>query len=222
MTTRTAALRLGRWLGPWSSETTLPRRVERIHHGFESRRRRHALRVYRRAGRGDAIGSLYVLPGLHFLGADHPRFDHFCAALADAGILVSVPFLEGFQALRLAEETLADARSGFEFFEGLSGRPHGRPGVFSISFGALPALDLAGAVGDRIGGVVVFGGYAEWEPTLRFCLRGAPGQANDPRNRPVLFINPPQTPRGGPGPGARPRRARRGLADLLPRNLGAA
>jgi pimeloyl-ACP methyl ester carboxylesterase len=68
-------------------------------------------------------------------------------------------------------------------------RPSGRPGVFSISFGSLPALRIAAARPQQVGSALIFGGYAEWQDTLRFSITGGHGVPHDPLNRPVVFMN---------------------------------
>jgi pimeloyl-ACP methyl ester carboxylesterase len=47
-----------------------------------------------------------------------------------------------------------------------------RPGIFSVSFGSYPALRVASAprTSDLIGGLVVFGGYADPDATIRFNI----------------------------------------------------
>jgi pimeloyl-ACP methyl ester carboxylesterase len=122
--------------------------------------------------------------------------DRFCSILADAGFAVLAPFLPDYTALRVAPGCFRDLERAFEVLWRRPELPRGaRPGVFSISFGSLPALWLAGhpPTRDRIGGLLVFGGYARWTETIRFCLTGqldgaAPGP-RDPLNQPVVFMN---------------------------------
>src|SRR6185503_1278898 len=64
------------------------------------------------------------------------------------------------------------------------------------SFGSSPALEVAARLGDAVDGVVSFGGYADFEATVRFALDGvvrAPGGdvrlRPDPLNPPVVFLN---------------------------------
>ena len=40
-----------------------------------------------------------------------------------------------------------------------------------------------------VGSLVVFGGYADFDDTLRFCIGGLAGASHDPLNRPVVFMN---------------------------------
>jgi pimeloyl-ACP methyl ester carboxylesterase len=65
--------------------------------------------------------------------------------------------------------------------------------VFSVSFGSLLAFALAAERGDAIDKLVIFGGYAEFHETLKFCLTGevASGRTatRDPLNQPVVLMN---------------------------------
>ena len=61
--------------------------------------------------------------------------------------------------------------------------------MFSISFGSLPALRVVAARPDDVAGLVAFGGYAEWDEAMRFCLHGGDGVPHDPVNRPVVYLN---------------------------------
>ncbi len=145
------------------------------------------MRVYR--PKGPPGGSLLLIPGLHFAGPDDPRLDRFAAILADAGRWVFAPFLPDFLALRVEPRLVDDAERALDALLATIGRPPGRPAVFSISFGSFPALRLAAARPGEIASLVVFGGFADWEETMRFCLNGAPGFPHDPLNRPVVFLN---------------------------------
>jgi pimeloyl-ACP methyl ester carboxylesterase len=50
-----------------------------------------------------------------------------------------------------------------------------RPGIFSVSFGSYPALRVASApqTSGLVGGLVVFGGYADPDSTIRFNIGSA-------------------------------------------------
>lgn len=180
--------RLARWLGPWTPETRRPLGVDRRALRLGADRPFDAW-VYRPRRR--PLGSLLVVPGLHYLGPADPRLDRFLAILADAGILVLAPFLPEFRRLRVGPSLASDAATAFEALAALPERPPGPPGVFSISFGSYPALELAGSARhrDRVGALVLFGGYASFEDAIRFSLEGDPERPHDPLNRPVVFLN---------------------------------
>ncbi len=182
-------LRLARWLGPWADEARAPtvRRRELTLPGPPPVRAR--LYLPKRP-----TGSLLLVPGLHFAGPDDPRLDRFAAILAHAGLLVLAPFLPDLCALRLDPRLLDHTEQAFDALLGIPERPAGRPGVFSISFGSLPALRLAATRSPEMGALVVFGGYADWQDTVRFCLHGTPGRPHDPLNRPVVFLNTVSAP----------------------------
>jgi len=136
------------------------------------------------------LGSILLVPGLHFLGPDDPRIVRFATILAHAGILVGCPFLPDFLALRVVPSVVADVERVFEAFCAQVG-PGAMPGVMSISFGSFPALRLASspAYAERVGGLLLFGGYADFRRVMQFALRGEPGEPHDPVNRPAVFVN---------------------------------
>lgn len=195
---------LARWLGPWADEGRAPD-VERhsIEVGLPGGRATD-VRVYHPRGR--AVGAYLVTPGLHFEGPDHPRLDRLAAILAAAGHRVYAPYLPDYAALRLDPRVCDDLRAVFEALRCDPACPVAAPGVFSISFGSLPALRLA-ASDAGVGALVVFGGYADWQAALRFSLTGtldgAAHVAHDPLNHPVAFLNLldalPETPAGPEG-----------------------
>lgn len=139
-----------------------------------------------------------VAPGLHYAGPDDPRLDRFCRVLANAGFVVVAPFLRDFLALRIAETTTADLAVGFEHArsiaenEGLDG-----PAVFSISFGSRPAIELcASEAGSSATALVLFGGFCDFDATVRFAVTGRAHSGaesivvpHDPLNAPVVFAN---------------------------------
>jgi pimeloyl-ACP methyl ester carboxylesterase len=149
------------------------------------------MRFYAPRGR-DPDGALLLVQGLHFAGPDDPRLDRFAAILAAAGLLVGAPFLPDFARLVVGRGLVDDTARAFDALERHPGRPKTvRPGIFSISFGSLPALRLAASAEhrDRVGGLVVFGGYGDFADAIRFCLRGDGDRPHDPLNRPVVFLN---------------------------------
>jgi pimeloyl-ACP methyl ester carboxylesterase len=185
---------LARWLGPWASDTARPPGVDRRAIQIDGDRSFEAW-VYAPAGRAP-IGAYVIAPGLHYAGPADPRLDRFCAILAASGILVLAPFLPDYTALRVEPTALGDLDRAFDALLALPELPAGvRPGVFSISFGSLLALRLAAlpARADRIGALVLFGGYADWAATIRFCLTGeidgVRHTAHDPLNQPVVLMN---------------------------------
>jgi pimeloyl-ACP methyl ester carboxylesterase len=190
-TARSAAT-LARWLGPWAGAAS-PRGVAR-----------EAVPVATASGPTRAYvyaperptGVYLVLPGLHFLGPDDPRLDRFCRVLARAGFLVVAPFIRAFSDLVLATSAFDDARAALDFaFTRAAVLSLDRPAVFSISFGSSLALDLA-TIDRGPRAVIVFGGFCEFLPTVRFAVTGAAehdGRAHtlvrDPLNSPAVFLN---------------------------------
>ncbi|MCB9594457.1 MAG: alpha/beta hydrolase [Sandaracinaceae bacterium] len=176
--------RLVRWLGPWTPETKRPpvrrRQVRVVGDGaFDAW-------VYAPLGRRP-LGSTLVVPGLHYLGPADVRLDRFNAILAHSGQLVLCPFLPEFRRARVGATLVPDALAAFDALAAMPDAPHPRPGVFSISFGSYPALHVAAK--RDVGALTVFGGYATFDESVRFCLEGDADHPHDPLNRPVVFIN---------------------------------
>ncbi len=177
-----STLTLARWLGPWADAQKQPA-VQREERTLSCGLR---LRIWQPER---PRGSLLLVPGFHYLGPAEPRLDRFAAILAAAGIQVHAPYLPAFLGLRLAPTLIDDTRRAFDDLVA-SERPAGKPGVLSISFGSLPALRLAAERGGDLGGLLVFGGYADWRASLAFAVGGGQGGVEpDPLNRPLVFSN---------------------------------
>ena len=192
-----ALSKLVRALAPWASSDGSARAsqpgVQRTRWVFREHPPRLEAYVYEPATR--LLGSYLVAPGLHFLGPDDPRLDRFCRMLANAGFQVVAPFLPAYLKL-LVNPSAADdleivARALLERMK--AGE---RPTLFSISFGSGPAFEVAARLGDSIDAVVSFGGYAEFESAVRFCIDGVMKRGGaelrmprDPLNAPARFLN---------------------------------
>jgi pimeloyl-ACP methyl ester carboxylesterase len=185
---------LARWLGPWADPARAPAGITR--------------RLIPIPGRPDLRAALFlpgarpierawiIAPGLHFLGPDDPRLDRFARVLAAQGALVMAPFVPDYLALRVTERAVDDFQACFRALLARPELPPGcKPSAWSVSFGSLLALRLASApaLAERVGGLMTFGGFADWEETVRFCLtgeaQGQPPGAYDTLNRPVIWIN---------------------------------
>jgi pimeloyl-ACP methyl ester carboxylesterase len=189
-------LSLVRWLGPWAGER-VPSGVSRRTEHLETARGA-TMRTYVYSAHSAPRGVYLVAPGLHFLGPDDPRLDRFCRVLASAGFDVVAPLLPDFARLTVSEAAGSDLARAFALAERLAGeRRLPRPAVFSISFGSLPAIQLAaGEAGPRVGSLLLFGGYAEFEQAVRFAITGRAEHEgrrhaipHDPLNAPVVFLN---------------------------------
>lgn len=174
---------LGRWLGPWAHATKAPR-VDTSDEDVEGMQ----VRLYRHSRRVRAV--YLIAPGLHYAAADDPRLDRFCRILAASGHLVVAPFVPDFLALTPKARAIRDFERAFLALPRWTDR---KPVVFSISFGSLLAFALAAKHGAALDGVVVFGGYADFHETMRFCLEGevASGRraVRDPLNQSVVLLN---------------------------------
>lgn len=185
---------LGRWLSPLTPETQAPPGVERSALLVPPARpgdRPFEAWVYGPRDR-PIRGALLVCPGLHYAGPADPRLDRFLRVLAGSGLLVLSPFLPDFTALEVKASLTDDLERAFLALWGHPARPRAvTPGLFSISFGSLPSLRLAArASPDRpVGGLLVFGGYADFSRTLAHCLGHGKSGPRDPLNQPVVFLN---------------------------------
>ncbi len=203
--TASAVLTLARWLGPWAAGST-PRGVTRELVPIASTARAARAVAASPSARSawayvytptSPRGVYLVLPGLHFLGPDDPRLDRFCRVLARAGFLVVAPFIRAYGDLLLDASAFDDARAALELAKArAAGLGLPRPAVFSISFGSALALQLATLAEGGPSRVVVFGGFCEFLPTVRFALTGRADHdgvvhtiARDPLNSPVVFLN---------------------------------
>lgn len=177
--------KLARWLGPWADSMRapdVPRHDDAVYEneaGGEGSSRSIRVRLY---GSSDALPYL-VAPGLHYAGPDDPRMDRFCRVLAAAGHLVIAPFVESYLRLVPDRAAIADFEAVFRARARWTTR---KPAVFSISFGSLLALALAAHHSDELDGLTLFGGYASFPETMKFCLTG---ERRDPLNQSVVLIN---------------------------------
>jgi pimeloyl-ACP methyl ester carboxylesterase len=160
---------LARWLGPWADASRAPE-VSREDGLIGATR----ARVY-----GDGPQTFLIAPGLHYAGPDDPRLDRFCRILAAAGHRVVAPFIAEYLALEPGPGAIAELAAVAAAFD----EP---PVVFSISFGSLLAFALAAERPAAVERLVVFGGYADFAATMRFCLTG---EHRDPLNQPVVMMN---------------------------------
>lgn len=178
--------RLARTLGPWAKGIApgVARRTLRV----DPRRAGEApFEAWLYTPRRRATGALLIAPGLHWLGPADPRLDTFCRALSASGIVVLCPFLPDFREMRVRTSLGPDLLRAYDAFLELPELPHRRPGVFSISFGSLPALFVAAR--RETGGLVCFGAFADFEDTLRFCISGRTRHARDDSTRPHDPLN---------------------------------
>lgn len=188
------AARLARWLGPWTADTRAPRAVSRREVLVPAKRvgeRAFSAWVY---ARSSPLGALFIAPGLHWMGPADPRLDRLCRVLAASGITTFCPFLPDYCEMRVRGTLNGDALRAYDAFAAMPEVPQRPPGVFSISFGSLPAIFIASR--REIGGLVAFGGFADFEDTLRFCVSGRSRHAqtdaarpHDPLNAPVVILN---------------------------------
>lgn len=183
--------RLTFWLGPWVDDTRRPAAVTRAR-----------VRVPHESSPGGAFdawlyrptraatGAMLVVPGLHFLGPADPRLDRFCRVLANAGIVTLCPFLPTFSRLRVGRSLAGEATAAFDALTQHPACPTKRVGVFTISVGSYAGFAIAAMRPSRVNGLVVFGGYLDFERCLRFSLRGGNKTVQaDPLNRPVAYLN---------------------------------
>lgn len=189
------ALTLARWLGPWTRGSAIPRGIEVQTSALEPSGRLTG-RWYHPRGR--PVGAYLMSPGLHPLGPDHPVLDRFCRVLAAAGFLVLSPSIPDHRRTLLTDDATGDLGVALQALRAREG-VH-RPAIFAISFGVLPAVRVGAdpTLGQEIGGLLLYGGHADFEATARFVLTGrADGledRAPDRRLWPVPMMNLPDLP----------------------------
>ncbi len=173
-------MRLARWLGPWADSTKSPDVVTRDVRLDDVR-----VRMYGAPKRRTFL----IAPGLHYAGPDDPRMDRFCRILAAAGHLVIAPFVPSYLDLTPNRKAIDD----FLRILDTQATPSAPLVVFSISFGSLLAFAAAAERPELVDRLVIFGGYADFHETMKFCLTGevASGRKalRDPLNQPVVLLN---------------------------------
>lgn len=189
-----SAASLARWLSPGAAQQ-VPGGVSRREVVLQGPMHPVRAYVYAPADR-KPVGAYLLVHGVHFLGPDDARMDRLARVLAHAGVVSLAPFLNDYLRLMVTPEVLGDVEAAWQ---ALRAQPevasHWKPGLFSISFGSLPALRLASSSqhAEDVGGLVVFGGYAQWEQTIEYCLTGEIGGVrkpdHDPLNQPVVMLN---------------------------------
>ena len=138
-------------------------------------------------------GALFVIPGLHFLGPEDPRMLRFLTALAASGIEVFAPFLPTPLALRLDERAAEEAACALE--TALARQSGRRLGIFTISFGSTLGVRLKAdeRFADRVGDVMLFGGFCDWKDALRYSVTDRDMSDElvppDPLNQAVIYMN---------------------------------
>jgi pimeloyl-ACP methyl ester carboxylesterase len=186
--------RLIRWLGPWSRRAPTGAACEERWLGPHRQLRAMLYRPRRRP-----LAAYLISPGLHPQGPADPRMDRLGRVLAEAGFLVLAPFLPDHLALRASANAAADLMLAFDALEALAGREAlPPPSVFSVSFGSNPAISLCGdpRYADRVRGLFLFGGFADFRRVCRFATLGEwehGGELvrlpHDPTNPPGVFLN---------------------------------
>ncbi len=192
------AATLARWLGPWAAPERAPSHVACERLELDTTSGTVALSRYEPLLR-EATGVYVVVQGLHYQGPADPRLDRFCRVLAASGLVVFAPFVRPYLELRLAPEAHLDVARAVGHAAAYA-REHDlpRPALFTISFGAPLGARVAASPehADELGALVLFGGFAEFETTLRFVLSGRAFDGDrelrlthDPLNAPAAFVN---------------------------------
>jgi len=170
-------------LGPWADGGQAPPAVRR-----PVALARGAAWLYAPA-RGSARGAWLLSPGLHHEQAGDPRMDRFARVLASAGCLVLSPSLPDLTLLRMSGRVVGDLAAAFEVLAARPELPRGcRPAVFSVSVGSVAALRLA-AGDDRVGGVLLYGGFADPRALFRAVTREPGSPEFDPLNVPSALMS---------------------------------
>lgn len=137
------------------------------------------------------LGAYVVAQGLHYEGPDDPRFDRFARALCAARFRVYAPKLSAFLALQVTDGARVELERALEAAcDAIARDGLPPPALFSVSFGSLPAIAAAASprLASRLGGLVLFGGYCDFESAITFALTG---RTPDGRTRPYDSSNAP-------------------------------
>jgi|GEM_PF-4097543 len=182
-----AVLRLTQWLGPWSEYKSPPIHRYRVDVSYGTKTM--ALHLFCHPKK-KPHGAIFLIPGVHFQGGEHPAIVRIAAIMAHAGFFVGVPSLLDFISSRITPDVIDQAEQAFASFIVQPAHPQTSTCIASISFGSLPAFGLASRahIQEKISGVLTFGGYLEWLPVMQFCLDDSPGVPCDRRNFPIVFI----------------------------------
>ena len=193
-----AFFRLASWLGPWRKAEELPPNVSLTNvvlDAVSAEGTALRARVYMPED-VQPIGSYVLAHGLNVRGPGDPRCDRFARILAHAGFAVMAPELQGYTQLRVHRNVAQDFAQAARCWLKLWHRPRWpRPGLFGISFGAFPVLCTAGnsELAGSFGGVVTYGGYADFHRTLRFAMgvqgRDSDKQPVDGTCLPAIYLN---------------------------------
>ena len=190
-------LTLARWLGPWADESALPRNVRRTEILEAAACPEGELRmwVYEPTDR-DIRGAFLLAPGLHFLGAPHPRFERFASILAATGHIVMSPFVMDYMDMRIRPHSHEVFLAAFDRLLADPRLPPGiSPAVFGISFGSWLVFKLAcdPERGSRVAAAVIFGGFGSFTNAAEFAVTGKANELvlpnRDLRNTPAVFMN---------------------------------
>jgi|GEM_PF-6865091 len=145
---------------------------------------------------GKPLGAYFITPGLHPLGVDHEKFLDLCTMLTSLGYIVYAPFLKDYRVLYVRPSTYEEYANCFDraFLDVKERGYFFKLNVFSISFGSLLSLQLAGDSRrrDAINAVIIFGGYGDWQSTcdeiMEKALFGRPERGYaDVRSIPAIF-----------------------------------
>jgi pimeloyl-ACP methyl ester carboxylesterase len=194
------ATHLARWLGPWADADATPSDVTRTTEVLDPSANGQAVKTYRyEPARAEVTGTYVVVQGLHYAGPDDARMDRFCRILASAGLLVIAPFVRDYLALNVRASAADEVAAACDHAVRVSAqRGLPRPAIFSISFGSTPAIEVAASerLRDAVGGLVLFGGFFEFNAVIRFAITGRAFEGarevtlpHDPLNGPAVFVN---------------------------------
>ncbi|HET9328433.1 MAG TPA: CocE/NonD family hydrolase [Candidatus Eisenbacteria bacterium] len=128
-----------------------------------------------RPATGRKRAPVILVPGLVEDGKENPLVPPFAECLARAGFTVVVPDLHSFRTLRVHPDQVRELSAALDAVTSRPDlAPHGRAGVFGISYAGgiamLVALDPVRA--ERVSFVAGVGAYADLDTALRFLATG--------------------------------------------------
>ncbi len=135
--------------------------------------------------------AVVLVPGLHAVGIDEPRFYNLAMQLAQVGLAVvapEMPDLKRFSVTVRTTDMIEDAARW------LIGQPrfarHGRIGLIGISFAGGLSVVAAGrpSIRDHLEFVFAFGGHASFLRVLRFLVTGQVLTDLPPPDAPASYV----------------------------------
>ncbi len=131
--------------------------------------------LYRPSHARPPLPGWVLLHGLTYTGREHPALVRFARSLAASGVLVLVPEIPEWRALRMAPAVSVDTiKAAVLALDANPDVAEGRTGLIGFSFGATQALIASTdpALDGHLNGLAAWGGYRDVHRLFRFAVTG--------------------------------------------------